>query len=257
MDGNGKRLVGVGNGVAAGAVWGLVFLAPQLLKDFSAIQISAGRYLAYGLIAVLLLAPRWRGATAAIGKAEWRALVGLSLLGNILYYVLLANAVWFAGGPASALIVGLVPVVVTVLGARREGAVAFRSLAGPLAVCLLGVVLVGYEALAADTAAHDPLTRALGLACAVGALASWTAYSLWNGRWLERRPDVSAHDWSLLTGVVTGGLALMPSPPSCWRTRRSMAWTTGACSGQSARGSPSSPRSSATASGTAPAACCR
>lgn len=220
MDGNGRRLIGVGNGVAAGAVWGLVFLAPQLLKDFSALQISAGRYLAYGLIAALLLAPRWRAVAAMIGKAEWRALAGISLLGNILYYVLLANAVWFAGGPASALIVGLVPVLVTVLGARREGAVAFRSLLGPLALCLLGVALVGWEALANDTTAHEPLTRALGLACAVGALVSWTAYSLWNAHWLDRRPDISGHDWSLLTGVVTGALALLLAIPAFLMTGR-------------------------------------
>lgn len=214
MDRNGKILLGVGNGVAAGAVWGLVFLAPQLLSGFSALQISAGRYLAYGLIAVLLLAPRWRSVALMIGKPEWLALIGLSLLGNILYYVLLANAVWFAGGPASALIVGLVPVVVTVLGARQEGAVAFRSLLGPLGLCLLGVVLVGWEALAADQSTHEPLVRLAGLACAVGALVSWTLYSLWNARWLDRRPDISGHDWSLLTGVMTGALALLLAVPA-------------------------------------------
>lgn len=214
MNRNSTLMLGVGNGVAAGAVWGLVFLAPLLLKDFSALQISAGRYLAYGLIAALLLAPRWRAVAAQVGRAEWIALAGLSLLGNILYYVLLANAIWWAGGPASALIVGLVPVVVTVMGTREEGALAFRSLVGPLALCLLGVVLVGYEALAADRAASDPLTRLLGLACAVGALASWTVYSVWNGRWLARRPDISAHDWSLLTGVTTGGLALLLAIPA-------------------------------------------
>ena len=214
MDGNGRIALGVGNGVAAGALWGLVFLAPQALTGFSALQVSAGRYLAYGLIAVLLLAPRWRAVAARIGRAEWTALAALSLLGNILYYVLLANAVWWAGGPASALIVGLVPVVVSVAGARREGAVAFRSLVGPLALCLLGVVLVGYQALAADTGQHDPLLRLAGLACAVGALVSWTVYSLWNGLWLERRADISGHDWSLLTGVTTGALALLIAIPA-------------------------------------------
>ncbi|MBP7705335.1 MAG: DMT family transporter [Caulobacter sp.] len=214
MDSNGRILIGVGNGVAAGAVWGLVFLAPQLLKDFSAPQISAGRYLAYGLIAALLLAPRWRAVAAMIARAEWTALVGLSLLGNILYYVLLANAVWWAGGAASALIVGLVPVVVSVAGTRLAGAVRFRRLAGPLALCLLGVLLVGWEALANDKAAHDPLTRLAGLACAFGALISWTAYSVWNNRWLERRPDISGHDWSLLTGLTTGALALVLAVPA-------------------------------------------
>ncbi len=214
IDRNRQIPLGVANGVAAGAVWGLVFLAPQLLKDFSAAQVSAGRYLAYGLIAALLLAPRWKTVAAMIGGAEWRALAGLSLLGNILYYLFLANAVWWAGGAAAALIVGLVPVVVSVAGTRFAGAIRFRRLAGPLALCLLGVVLVGWEALANDKTAHDPLTRAAGLACAFGALLSWTVYSVWNTRWLERRPDISGHDWSLLTGVTTGALALVLAVPA-------------------------------------------
>ena len=50
---------GITSGVIAGALWGLVFLAPQLLRDFTPLQMSVSRYLAYGLIAMLVLAPRW------------------------------------------------------------------------------------------------------------------------------------------------------------------------------------------------------
>jgi drug/metabolite transporter (DMT)-like permease len=56
-------------------------------------------------------------------------------------------------------------------------------------------------------------TRALlGLLCACGALAAWTWYAVSNSRWLAHLHDVSAHDWSLLTGVVTGALALALVP---------------------------------------------
>ena len=48
----------------------------------------------------------------------------------------------------------------------------------------------------------------LGLLCAIGALAAWTWHAVTNSRWLSRLHDVTAHDWSLLTGVVTGTLAL-------------------------------------------------
>ncbi|RBI39404.1 EamA/RhaT family transporter [Xanthomonas oryzae pv. oryzae] len=41
---------------------------------------------------------------------------------------------------------------------------------------------------------------------------SWSAYSIANARWLRRRPDLSGGDWSLLTGVVTGALALLLAP---------------------------------------------
>ncbi len=204
--------VGIGNGVIAGALWGFVFLAPAILLAFNAMQLSAGRYLVYGLVATLLLWPRWKRVLPRLGVAEWRALVWLSLAGNLVYFLLLATAVQWAGGAAASLIVGLVPVVVTLVGARDVGAVPLRRLAPALLLCLLGVALVGYEALVSESAHAPWRQRVLGLLCAVGALFSWAAYSVGNSRWLARRPDVSAHDWSLLIGVVTGALALLLVP---------------------------------------------
>lgn len=206
---------GVGSGIAAGALWGLVFLAPQVLAGFSPLQLSASRYLAYGAVAALVLAPRWRAATGTLGAAEWWALLRLSLLGNIVYYVLLGCAVQWAGGPATALIIGLLPVTVTAFGARAAGAMRLRRLAAPCALCVAGVALVAAQTLGSAPHAHGGVgTRAAGLACASGALACWTAYSLRNARWLSQRPDISGSDWSLLTGVVTGTLALALAIPA-------------------------------------------
>lgn len=218
---------GVASGIAAGALWGLVFLVPQLLPDFTPAQQAVARYLAYGLLALALLAPRWRRATAALGAPEWRGLLWLSLLGNLLYFVLLASAVHAAGGAATALIVGLVPVVVTVVGARRRpgNGPGLAVLAGPCLLSVLGMTLVAIDAvLAGRGMATDPAGRALGLLCAVGALLSWSAYSVGNARWLERRPDISSQDWSLLTGVATGALALLLAPAA-------LAWGTAAHAG--------------------------
>src|SRR5450830_1118515 len=189
----GKILIGVGNGVAAGALWGLVFLAPQVLDKFSALQLSAARYLAYGVVALVLLLPRWRALVPRLGRAEWFALAYLSFLGNILYYLFLASAVQWAGGASTSLIIGLLPVVVSVIGARDEGALKLSALMAPMALCLFGVALVGVEALSAETAKGDVATRAAGLLCGFGALASWSAYSVRNSRWLARRPDISSH----------------------------------------------------------------
>lgn len=204
--------VGIANGIAAGALWGVVFLAPAVLSQFSPVQLSAGRYVVYGLIAVVLLAPRWRELHQRIGAPEWRGLLWLSLAGNLVYFVLLAKAVQWAGGAAASLIVGLIPVVVTVVGAREQGAVPLRQLAPALGLCLLGVALVGYEALQSEHAQGSTQQRLVGLLCAVGALFSWALYSIGNSRWLARRPDLSGHDWSLLTGVTTGALALLLVP---------------------------------------------
>lgn len=45
-----------------------------------------------------------------------------------------------------------------------------------------------------------------------GALISWAAYAVGNSRWLGRLDDVSVHDWTLLTGIMTDARALILLP---------------------------------------------
>lgn len=205
--------LGIGFGAAAGAAWGFVFLAPELARDFSPLQLSAARYLAYGLVALALIAPRWRALAPRLGRAEWMALVRLSLLGNIVYYVLLANAVQLGGVAMTSLVIGFLPVAVTLIGSQGHGAVPLRRLALTLALGVAGIACVAWQALGIPSeapAAH----RLTGFLCALGALAAWTAYAVSNSRWLVRLDHVSSHDWSLLTGLVTGGLALLLAVPA-------------------------------------------
>lgn len=208
MTGQGRTLLGVGCGLAAGALWGLVFLAPELAAEFTPLQLAAGRYLAYGALAAALLAPRWRSVHAAVGRREWIALSWLSLLGNSLYYILLASAVQMGGVAMTSVVVGFLPVAVTVIGSRDHGAVPLSRLAPSLLMGAAGVGCIAWQSMNA-AAPGSEARAALGLACAIGALASWTTYAVWNGRWLARLPQVSAHDWSLLTGVATGAQALV------------------------------------------------
>lgn len=199
-----KIWLGVACGVGAGAVWGSVFVAPKLAADFTPLQLSAGRYLAYGLIALPLLWPRLK--RLALGRAEWWALAYLSLLGNILYYLLLARAVQEGGVAMTSLVIGFLPVAVTLIGSRERGAVRLSALLPSLGFGAAGILLIGWDALAAGGASQ---ANPLGFLCAVGALASWSVYAVLNARWLVRLEGVSAHDWSLLTGVVTGAEALL------------------------------------------------
>ena len=204
--------LGIANGVAAGALWGVVFLAPAMLAGFAPLQLAAARYLVYGVVALVLLVPRWPALRAGIGRREWTALAWLSLLGNLLYYVLLSISVQWSGGAAASLIVGMVPVLVAVAGSRQPGALPLSKLAPALLLCVAGVVLMGWEALASAHVQGSRGQRLVGLLCGVGALLSWTTYSVGNARWLARCPQVSGHDWSLLTGVATGGLSLLLLP---------------------------------------------
>lgn len=214
-----RPVAGILFGMGAGAMWGMVFLAPRITPDASPALMAAGRYLAYGLIALALIAPSWRSVMTRLPAMAWLALVMLSLFGNLIYYGLLVVGVQLAGVAASAVIVGMVPVVVALWGLRRPGAVPFRRVILPILLAAAAVVLIGAgttgHGSAGSGASSSPL---LGLMCAILALLSWSAYAIANSHWMDRLPEVTAHEWSLLTGVVTGGLALL-IVPLAWLTR--------------------------------------
>ncbi|RVT89534.1 DMT family transporter [Sphingomonas crocodyli] len=195
--------------MGAGALWGLVFLAPELVRDFTPLQLAIGRYLAYGLIALGLIVPRWKALAGHIGARDWRALGWLALGGNTLYYILLSGAVQTGGIAMTSLVIGFLPVAVTIIGSRDHGAVPLRMLAPSLLLCTAGAVCIGWQALAGEGK-----SSLIGLLCAIGALASWTAFAVGNARALARLDHVSAHDWNLLLGIVTGAQAVLLIPLS-------------------------------------------
>ncbi|GBQ94813.1 multidrug DMT transporter permease [Gluconacetobacter liquefaciens] len=196
-------------GAGAGALWGLVFLAPQLVGTFTPLQLATGRYLAYGALSAILIAPRWNGLIQGMHRRNWLALFWLSLFGNTLYYILLSMAVQTGGIALTSLVIGFLPVAVTIIGSRDKGAVSLAALLPSLLLCAAGAACIGWQALAAPGATRQSMT---GLLCALAALASWTAYAVGNTRCLARLPAVSGHDWNLLVGLMTGTQAILLLP---------------------------------------------
>lgn len=202
---------GTACGAAAGALWGLVFLAPALVRDFTPLQLTVGRYLAYGATAAALIGPQWRRLSRLLTRRDWLTLAWLALTGNTLYYVLLSTGVQTAGIPLTSLVIGFLPVAVTIVGSRDRDAVPLRQLAPSLLLGAGAALCIGWQAL--DPSAATPGTRSIvGLACAIGALICWTVYAVGNARGLASRPGVSVHDWNLLIGLATGAQAIVLLP---------------------------------------------
>lgn len=207
-----STLLGILCGAGAGALWGLVFLAPELARAFSPLQLTIGRYLAYGLFSAALIAPRWQVLTTRLARREWLALAWLALTGNTLYFILLSSAVQIGGIAMTSLVIGFLPVAVTIVGSRDRSAVPLRRLVPSLLMCAAGAVCIGWQAVVAP-AADAVGAQITGLLCAIGALISWTTYAVGNSRWLARLDAVTPHEWNMLTGIVTGAqsLALVPA----------------------------------------------
>lgn len=211
--GTNRTTIGIACGMGAGALWGLVFLAPELVRDFTPLQLAIGRYVAYGIISAVLIAPRWRALVATLGPRDWIALVWLSLAGNTLYYILLSSAVQNAGIATTSLVIGFLPVAVTIIGSRDRDAVPLVCLTPSLLLCAAGAICIGWQALSHPTSG-DAGRELVGFACAIGALVAWTAYAVGNARALNRLDRVSVHDWNLLTGVVACAQAAALIPVS-------------------------------------------
>jgi len=204
--------------LAAGLMWGLVFVGPLLLPEYPATLQSFGRYLAFGLIALPLA---WfdRRTLRQLTREDWVEALKLALIGNVVYYLFLSSAIQRAGGPLPTMIIGTLPVVIAVsanLGGRRAGTrveakFGWGQLAPSLALIAAGIALVNrveLEQLRQDPSA-DLARYALGAALAVGAVVCWTWYPIRNAQWLRAHPDRSPRGWATAQGLATLPLALV------------------------------------------------
>jgi drug/metabolite transporter (DMT)-like permease len=199
--------------LAAGLMWGLVFVGPLLLPEYPAALQSFGRYLAFGLIA-LPLAWLDRAALRQLTRADWIEALKLALVGNIVYYLFLASSIQRAGGPLPTMIIGTLPVVIAITSnlrdARRDGRLPWGKLAPSLLLIAAGIGCVNHSeltALRADPQA-DLARYAIGALLAVGAVACWTWYPLRNADWLRAHHERNPRSWATAQGVATLPLAL-------------------------------------------------
>lgn len=198
----------------AGMMWGLVFVGPLLLPEYSAALLSAGRYLAFGLIALPLA---WfdRHRLRQLARGDWLEALKLSAVGNLLYYLCLASAIQRTGGPLPTMIIGTLPVVIAIAAnlrnAKRDGRLPWAKLLPSLALIAAGIACVNQAELHAlqATGEADWGRYASGALLAVIAVACWTWYPLRNADWLRDHPGRSPRTWATAQGLVTLPMALL------------------------------------------------
>lgn len=200
--------VGLLAGLGAGALWGLVFVAPRMAPGFTGVDVASFRFMSFGLMSAVLMAWRlWRGEAQPTG-AQMRAALGLSVLGFTGYYTLLALAIGWAGTAVPALIIGTIPLWLMVLGKPEH--LSWRALWPGLVCTAAGLALMVWADLS-----HVSLSKApsgeygWGIALAVLSMISWTAFALLNARWIKTHPAVDSAQWTNWLGVATGLGALL------------------------------------------------
>ena len=204
-------LAGIAAGVGAGAFWGMTFVAPKLLPEFSGVDVTVGRFVACGVFSLLLvLVHTLRSGRAALPTvAQAGAALWLAALGYWGYYLLLVWGIADAGPALPVLIIGTIPLWLMLLG-KPEG-LRWRALLPGLVLTALGMGLMVQSTAVADVSAAVQQAPHLwrGLAWAALAAATWTAFGLLNARWVQRHPEVNSALWANWLGVAAGLGALL------------------------------------------------
>lgn len=203
-------LTGIFAGLAAGALWGLVFVAPSMAPGLSAVDLVSGRFISYGLGSLLVMALS-RGPRSVPTLKQVGVAVGMSVLGFSGYYLLLVLAIRDAGVEVPTLIIGTIPIWVMLLG-KPEG-LLWRALLPGLFLTTSGVVLMMMEGLSRTGSAGGQelagWTYWRGVGYAVLSMVSWTVFALLNSVWLKKHREVHATDWANWLGVASGLAALV------------------------------------------------
>lgn len=205
-------LKGILAGLAAGALWGLVFVVPRMTLALSSVDLTAGRFVSYGVMSALSMAFTWTRHKLPTARQAVTAL-GMSLIGATGYYLLLATAVGRAGTEVPTLIIGTIPLWVMLLG--KPLGLKWSSLLPGLLLTATGLLLMMNTALMAPpvgalSLGPDGSRFWSGVVLATAAMLCWTTFAILNAAWLKRHPEVSATEWTNWIGIATGvGAALL------------------------------------------------
>lgn len=209
---------GVLYALLAGLMWGLIFVGPLIVPDYPAVLQSMGRYLALGLIA-LPLAWLGRARLRQLTRQDWMTALGLTMMGNLIYYVCLASAIQRTGAPVSTMIIGTLPVVIPIfanlLYSQRDGKLAWSKMLPALLCIAVGLACVNVAELSQGVATLSLWRYGSGIALASVSVVCWAWYALRNARWLRENPDKHPMMWATAQALVTLPVSLLGYLVAC------------------------------------------
>ncbi|SMD17249.1 DMT family transporter [Sporomusa malonica] len=192
---------GVIYALTADLIWGLAFIIPKLLPSYSAVEITFGRYFIYGTFSLIMWFIRRRSiATNKVKSGIWLQALLFAFCGNVGYYLFLVFAIQLAGITISTLVIGMLPISVSLYGNWLFREFAFKKVFPSILLVLFGLIIINSSKLqGADTLSNN----ILGLFSGLTALMLWTWYGVANACFLKDNPGISSEDWSTITGVTT------------------------------------------------------
>ncbi|USD66449.1 DMT family transporter [Vibrio sp. SCSIO 43136] len=194
-------------GILVNCIWGMAFLIPYILPEVNPMVIAFGRYMVYGLVSLVLILLA-RKSWDKLSNNQWMTAFTLAFSGNVGYYLFLTSSIHYSGITISALIVGILPVSLIIVGNFVEKEYSFKSLVVPVALILSGMVTLSISNI--ESGRSNNLLE--GALFAFISLVLWTYYGVKNADFLKKNPNVSSNSWSLAIGVccLTQSIIALP-----------------------------------------------
>ncbi len=181
-------------------VWGLIFVIPQFMSEFSSIEVVLGRYFFYGIISATLFLKACTAKKCKYPRAIWGKALSFSLVCTIGYYTCLVLALRYTLPAVCALIIGVSPIAIAFYGNFQQKEVAFKHLMFPSFLILAGLLIINIPHFEASS---SPRNYLLGILFSILALLAWSWFVVANARFLRHYPHVHSSDWSTVMGVTT------------------------------------------------------
>ena len=187
--------LGILAGIGACMVWGTDFLAPQVLKNFSALEFSFGRSFFLGLTSLLFC----RHAFAAFKKFTLKEkfhVFCLSAAGFWLYSWILFWSISYGNAIVTTLVIGTLPVTIALCSKKL-------SSLGKMFVFGIGLILAGLLTLHGASLKDALNSRLLTWLLPCTGLALWTWYGISNAAFVKKHKNLSKTDMVSMVGLIT------------------------------------------------------
>ena len=205
--------LGIFFALTACAIWGLIFIIPGMLIEFTPYEVAFGRYFTYGIFSTLLL---FRKGIPSLKIYTWRICgkaLFLALICNIIYYVSLVTGLRYATTSVTVLVVGLAPIFIVVYGNWKFREVSFKQMIFPCVWIAVGMVLVNFAEVDWSFKSSTVGEYLIGLAGIIISMLCWTVYVVHNARFLKKNPHIPTTQWATILGVATLFWLIIIVPP--------------------------------------------
>lgn len=190
---------GIMAGILAGVFWGTPFLVPMVLANFSGLEITFGRFLFFGLISLYSL-PKLIKILQSLTIREIIRVIILSATGFWLYSLILFIGVRESNGIIASLIIGSLPVTVTLFSRPNFN----RCLILGLILIVFGLAcLLLYPLLFGTNLVTLHNLNLRGIIYLLIALIMWSWFAIANSRFMATHSHIRSLDYSSLIGVIS------------------------------------------------------